>query len=116
FGVVVGGDVPVPFGGALKERVSLAFGLHVPPTLLSRAYAPLPGDPFLALVENRGQVVAFMLGFGVRATNKLSFGLGALALAELGGQIDVAADATKRFTSTAEQQLLIDAAPLIGAR
>ena len=116
YGIVIGGDVPIPFGGALRDRVSFSMGIHVPPTLLSRARSPFPSDPFLALVENRGQVVAFMLGFGARITRTVAAGVGVISLAALGGQIDVSADASRRFTSTAEQQLLIDAAPVLGVR
>jgi long-subunit fatty acid transport protein len=100
----------------LNYRVSLGIGLHVPPLLLSRARAPFPGDPFLALLENRGQVVAFMVGGGVRVARTVTVGIAAVALAALSGGIDVAADTTKRFASTSEQQLLIDYAAVIGAR
>ncbi|MCC6996897.1 MAG: outer membrane protein transport protein [Deltaproteobacteria bacterium] len=115
-GVIVGGDVPIPFGGALKDRITIGIGLHVPPLLLSRAVAPLPGEPFLALLEHRGQVVAFMVGAGARITRHISVGIASLSLAALGGFIDVSADPTKRFTSTAEQQLLVDYAPIAGVR
>jgi hypothetical protein len=88
----------------------------VPTELLNKARAPMPGVPFYALLENRAQTVGLQVGLGIRLDDAWSVGASMLALAALNGHIDVGADAAGRFTSTSEQQLLADYAPILGAR
>ena len=115
-GLVLGGALPVPLGGAAKDRVGLGFGFYVPNSAINRAQAPFPGQPTYVLLANRAHVVAVQVGLGARITPRLSVGVGVVALAELRGHIDVSTDAGGRFVSNSEQQLLTRFAPIVGGR
>jgi hypothetical protein len=119
-GVLIGGALPVPLGGAAKDRVGLALGFYVPTVAINRARHPLPGVPTFALLESRSHVIAIQVALGVRLSKRrdagLRVGAGIIALAELRGGIDVTTDASGRFTSFSEQQLITQFAPIIGAR
>jgi long-chain fatty acid transport protein len=115
-GVVIGGALPIPFGGALRDRVGLGLGFYVPTNVLNRARAPRPGTPFYALLENRSQVIGLQVGVGVRISRRWSVGAGFLALAALRGRIEISADNAGRFTTISEQQLISHFAPIFGAR
>jgi long-chain fatty acid transport protein len=115
-GVVIGGALPIPLGGAMRGRVGLGLGFYVPTTVLNRARAPMPGDPFFALLESRSQVVGIQVAAGARVSERLSLGVGLLALAALRGAIHVSTDAAGRFTTTSEQQLVSHFTPIAGAR
>lgn len=115
-GVEFGGALPMPLGGALKDRVGLGLGFYVPTQVINSARAPMPGTPFYALLESRARVVGLQIGLGVRLTPRWSVGAGFLALAALRGTIEVSADAAGRFTTTSEQQLISHFAPILGAR
>jgi long-chain fatty acid transport protein len=115
-GLEFGASLPIPLGGALKDRVGLGLGFYVPTTVINRARAPMPGTPFFALLENRAQVVGLQVGVGVKINDRWTIGGGTLALAALKGFIHVSADAAGRFTTTSEEQLITDYAPIFGAR
>ena len=115
-GLVVGGQVPMPLGGALKDRVGLGFGFFVPTEAINRARAPRPGTPTFALLESRSQVVGLMVAVGVRVNRRWSAGLGINALAVLRGGIAVTTDGSGRFTTQSEQRLLTRFAPIAGVR
>ncbi len=115
-GVEFGASLPIPLGGVMKNRVGLGLGFYVPTNVINRARAPMPGTPFYALLENRSQVVGVQVGIGVRITDRWSVGGGFLALAALKGFIHVTADAAGRFTTTSEEQLISNYAPIFGAR
>lgn len=115
-GVQLGGVVPIPLGGVMRDRVGLGLGFYVPTTVLNRARAPMPGTPYYTLLESRAQVVGIQVGVGVRLGGGWSAGAGFLALAALVGHIHVSADAAGRFTSTSEEQLISHFAPIFGAR
>jgi hypothetical protein len=115
-GLVLGGALPVPLGGAATDRVGLGFGFYVPNSAINRAQAPFPGEPTYVLLANRAHVVAVQVGLGARITDRWSVGLGVVALAVLRGHIDVSTDAAGRFVSSSEQQLLTRFAPILGGR
>ncbi len=115
-GLVFGGQVPMPLGGALRDRVGLGFGFFVPTAAINRVRAPRPGVPTFALLESRSQVVGLQLAVGVRLTPRWSVGLGLNALAVLRGGIAVTTDGSGRFTTQSEQRLLTRFAPIAGAR
>jgi long-chain fatty acid transport protein len=115
-GVEVGIAFPVPFGGAWKDRFGFALGFYIPSQLLNKARAPRPGTPFYALLENRAQTVGLSAGFGVKLSPRWWAGLSVLSLAALKGHIHVASDPAGRFTSTSEEQLITDMAPILGVR
>jgi long-subunit fatty acid transport protein len=115
-GLVFGGQVPMPLGGALRDRVGLGFGFFVPTAAINRVRAPRPGTPTFALLESRSQVVGLQLALGVRLAPRWSVGLGLNALAVLRGGIAVTTDGSGRFTTQSEQRLLTRFAPIAGVR
>ena len=115
-GIVIGGELPVPLGGALRDRVGLGFGFYVPTQSINRAAAPYPGTPMFALLEHRSHVVAIDVALGYRLRPRWSVGLGVNALAVLRGGIDVTTDGSGRFTTQSEQRLLTRFAPIAGVR
>jgi hypothetical protein len=115
-GLIIGGALPLRMGGVMRDRLGLGFGFHIPTEAINRVRHPLPGVPTHILLENRAQVVSLQGAVGVRVNQRLSLGLGMLILAELRGNIDVTSDASGRFTSFSEQQMLARLAPIAGAR
>lgn len=115
-GLTIGGQVPMPLGGALRDRVGLGFGFYVPGEAINRVRAPFPGTPTFALLESRSHVVGLMVAVGVRLSSRWSVGLGVNSLAILRGSIDVTTDGAGRFTTQSQQQLLTRFAPIAGAR
>jgi len=84
--------------------------------VINRARTPFPDEPRLALLDTRTQVVSIVAAAGVRITDRISIGGGVLALAALVGEIRIAPDAGGRIGTVSEQQLVIDYAPIVGAR
>ncbi|HVK78303.1 MAG TPA: hypothetical protein VM734_33590 [Kofleriaceae bacterium] len=115
-GLVIGGELPIPLGGALRDRVGLGFGFYIPTQSINRASAPAPGTPIFALLEHRSHVVAIDVAIGYRIDARWSVGLGVNALAVLKGHIDVTTDGSGRFTTESEQRLLTRVAPIAGVR
>lgn len=115
-GLMIGGQVPMPLGGALKDRIGLGFGFYVPGQAINRVRAPFPGEPTFALLESRSHVVGLMVAVGARLDRRWSVGLGVNSLAILRGTIDVTTDGAGRFTTQSQQQLLTRFAPIAGAR
>src|SRR5262249_15575784 len=75
-----------------------------------------PDVPRAALLDGRSQVVSVLVGGGVRLPWGLSVGGGVLALAALVGTITIMPDGSGRITSTSEEQLTVDYAPIAGLR
>jgi long-chain fatty acid transport protein len=115
-GLVIGGAVPMPLGGALRDRVGLGFGFHIPTVAINRVRTPFPGVPTYTLLESRSQVIGLQFALGVKLSERWSVGAGVLALAVLRGGIAVTTDGSGRFTTQSEQRLLTRFAPIAGAR
>ncbi len=115
-GTVFGLAVPLAFGGALKDRVGLAVSLYIPNKTLNKVASPFPGDPSFTILENAAHVIAVQVATGVRINDRWSVGGGTRILAALRGKIDVRGDPAGRFTTRSEQQMLLDFAPVLGAR
>jgi long-subunit fatty acid transport protein len=101
----IGFGIPIPFGGALEDRITLGLAFILPQTSILIADTKRPGELTWTLVENRAQTVSIQAALGVRITDFLSVGWGVLALAELEGAIDVAPNATGRLGSQARDEL-----------
>ena len=114
-GLLLGADIPIPFGGVLRDRIALGLGFYFPFGVINRARAPFPDEPRLALLDNRTQVVSVLVAAGVRVHERVDVGVGVLALAALVGTISIA-DLGGRITTVAEEQLTTSFAPIIGAR
>lgn len=115
-GAILGADIPLPFGGVLKDRIALGLGFYLPTTVLNRASAPFPDQPRLALLDERTQVVSAMAALSVRLHERVSVGAGVLVLATLIGQIKIQPDNGGRITTLAEEQIVVNYAPIIGVR
>lgn len=115
-GVILGGELPVPLGGALRDRVGLGFGFYIPDKSINRAAAPVPGTPYYALLEHRSHVIAIDIAVGYRLRPDWSVGVGVTALAVLQGSVEVTTDGSGRFTTRSEERILTRLAPLAGVR
>lgn len=115
-GLLFGGVVPLQLGGAWRDRLVLGVGVHTPRKALARVDVPLPGQPYFALLETRSDIVGVQVALGARLGDRWRVGGGVLALAALRGRIFVDVDGAGEFTSTSEQRLTAQYAPIVGAR
>lgn len=106
--LTIGFGVPLPFGGALRERLAIGLGFVLPQTSILIADTPRPGEFSYVLLENRAQTVSIQAGLAFRVTDWLSLGYGVLALSELEGAIDVGPNPAGRLGSEARDQLVAD--------
>ena len=114
-GTFIGVALPVPFGGALEDRVTLGLGAFTPSTLIARARLLYPERAQFPLVTDRAQTLNLNLGAGVDIGYGLRVGGGALALAELVGTVVVRTDSTGRVGTGVDDQLIATYAPIFGA-
>jgi long-subunit fatty acid transport protein len=115
-GVLVGAALPLPFTGALRERLAFGIGLYLPSGVLNRALAPFPDQPRLALLESRSQVVSVLTALSVRLLPNLSIGAGLSTLAALTGEIHLQPDSAGHISSLVTEQLAWAFSPVIGVR
>jgi long-subunit fatty acid transport protein len=113
-GGIVGAVVPVPFGGSLRERVTLGLGFFTPTELIVRGRILYPETPQF-FVADRTQSVAVQAGLGIDVGHGLRIGGGFSALAALSGSVLVATDATGRIGTVVEDTLVASYAPTLGA-
>ncbi|HLU67148.1 MAG TPA: hypothetical protein VKZ63_12780 [Kofleriaceae bacterium] len=114
-GLSFGAALPLPLGGALRDRVGLGLGFFIPTSSLVQVEVPRPGDPYFALLETRSQTLGILLSTGVRLSDRWRVGAGIHALAALRGRIFVDVDGAGRFTTDSEQRLITHFAPVAGA-
>jgi long-subunit fatty acid transport protein len=115
-GILIGAAIPLPFGGVLENRLALGFAFYFPVGEVTRARDPFPGEPRLALLDNRTGTVSITVAAAARVHARVSLGIGVLALAALVGNIAIAPDASGRFTTVSEEQLVTSYAPVAGLR
>jgi long-subunit fatty acid transport protein len=115
-GVLIAADIPLPFGGVLRDRLAIGVSFYYPVGLINRARDGFPDQPRLALLDDRSQVVSILLGLGARVHRRVSLGIGVLALAALVGTIAITPDAGGRITTVSEEQLVASFAPVAGVR
>ena len=115
-GVIIGAELPLPFGGVLKDRLALGLGFYFPTNLINRARDGFPDQTRLSLLDDRTQVVSVLVGAGVRVHRRVTVGVGVLALAALIGEISIRPEAGGRITTVAEEQLTSSFTPVIGIR
>jgi long-chain fatty acid transport protein len=114
-GLVIGGDLPLPFGGILRDRVGVALAFYTPTDVLVRGRILYPETPQFGLLSDRAQCLTVRAGFGVDIGHGIRLGAGFGALAEIVGSVVVATDATGRVGSRVEDQLITTYAPTFGA-
>jgi long-chain fatty acid transport protein len=114
-GYVIGADLPIPFGGVLRDRVAAGLAFYTPNDVLVRGRILYPETPEFPLLPDRTQSLMVRAGFGVDFGKGLRLGAGFAALAEIAGTVTVATDATGRVGSRVEDQLIATYAPSFGA-
>jgi long-chain fatty acid transport protein len=113
-GLLVGVAVPVPFGGALRDRVGLGLAMYTPSNTLVRARILFPETPQFPLLGDRAQSLAVRIGGGADVWRGIRVGAGVAVLAQLVGTIDVAS-ASGTVSSRVDDQLVATYAPTFGA-
>jgi len=113
-GIVIGADLPIPFGGILKDRVGAGLAFYTPTDVVVRGRILYPETPQFPLLPDRAQSVAIRVGVGVDIGYGIRVGAGFAALAEIQGSAIVATDATGRVGTRVEDQLVATYAPTIG--
>jgi hypothetical protein len=115
-GLLIGGALPLPLGGVMKDRLGLGLGLYLPAGFINRVRVPLPEVPRATLLDSRTQIVSILFGGGVRLPGGFSLGGGVLALAALVGEINIQPDGTGRIAANSQQQLTVNYSPIAGVR
>ncbi|HRI50304.1 MAG TPA: hypothetical protein PLW65_08980, partial [Pseudomonadota bacterium] len=115
-GLIIGGALPLPLGGVMKDRLGLGLGLYLPTGFINRVRVPFPDVARASLLDSRTQIVSILFGGGVRLPWGLQVGGGVLALAALVGEINIQQDGSGRLIAASEQQLTVNYSPILGAR
>ncbi len=113
-GVVIGADLPIPFGGVLKDRIGAGLAFYTPTDIVVRGRILYPETPQFPLLPDRAQSVAIRVGLGAEVGWGVRVGAGFAALAEIAGSAIVATDATGRVGTRVEDQLVATYAPTFG--
>lgn len=112
----IGLGLPVPFGGALRNRVAVGLGFFTPTEIIVRGRVLQPETPQFVNLPDRVQSIALQLGLGVDLGRGIRVGVGFMAMAGLSGAVLVTTDATGRAGSRIDTQLVATYAPIVGAR
>jgi long-chain fatty acid transport protein len=113
-GGVIGATLPIPFGGVLKDRITLGLGFFTPFDVVVRGRILYPETPQFLLAD-RVQSVAVQAGLGADIGHGLRLGGGFSALAALTGSVLVATDTSGRVGTVVEDTLVASYAPIAGA-
>lgn len=114
-GAIIGGTIPIPFGGVLENRVTLGTGFFTPADIVVRGTLLHPEKPHFALLTDRAQSVALQAGLGIDAGRGLRVGAGFAALAGIVGTVHVGTQANGQVGTIIEDQLVTTYAPVLGA-
>jgi len=114
-GLDIGADLPIPLGGALRDRVSGALAFYTPSDVVVRGRILYPETPQFPLLSDRAQCVAIRMGVGLDLGHGIRVGGGFGALAEIVGSVVVATDSTGKVGSRIDDQLVATYAPILGA-
>jgi hypothetical protein len=110
----VGADVPIPFGGKLRDRIGIALAFSTPSDVIVRGRVLYPERPQFPLLGDRSQSLTIRAGLGVDLGWGVKVGIGFAALAELVGSVVAATDASGRVGTRVEDQLVATYAPTFG--
>ena len=113
-GNTIGGILPLPFGGALEDRVAIGLGFYTPFDVVVRGRILFPERPQFLLAD-RTQSVAVQAAMGIDIGYGFRIGGGLAALAALTGSVTVQTDDTGRIGTIVEDTLVASYAPLAGA-
>ncbi len=112
-GSFIGAVLPVPFGGVLKDRVTLGLGFFTPFDVIVRGRILYP-ETKQFLLADRTASVAVQVAMGVDLGHGIRIGGGFAALAALTGSVIVATDASGRIGTVVEDTLVAAYGPLLG--
>lgn len=114
-GAIIGGTIPIPFGGILERRVTLGTGFFTPADIVVRGTLLHPEKPHFGVLADRAQSVALQAGIGVDVGYGLRVGAGFSALAGIVGSVHVGTQANGQVGTIIEDQLVTTYAPVLGA-
>ena len=112
--ILIGVDVPIPLGGALKDRIGAALALSTPTDVIVRGRIVYPEVPQFPLLPDRTQSISIRAGLGLDVGWGIRVGAGFAALAELQGSAVVQSDATAHVSANVQDQLIATYAPTFG--
>lgn len=112
-GSFIGAVLPVPFGGVLKDRVTLGLGFFTPFDVIVRGRILYP-ETKQFLLADRTASVAVQVAMGVDIGHGVRIGGGFAALAALTGSVLVGTDASGRIGTVVEDTLVAAYGPLVG--
>ncbi|WP_437820806.1 OmpP1/FadL family transporter [Sorangium sp. So ce1078] len=113
-GSLIGATVPIPFGGALADRVTIGLGFFAPFDVVVRGRILYPETPQFPIAD-RTQSVAVQAALGAALGRGVRVGGGFAALAALSGSVSVATDASGRVGTLVEDTLVASYGPILGA-
>jgi len=105
--------LPVPFAGALADRVTIGLGFFTPFDLIVRGRILYPETPKFLLAD-RTASVAVQVALGIDVGHGFRVGGGFAALAALSGSVLVATDQSGRIGTVVEDTLVASYAALAG--
>jgi hypothetical protein len=114
-GTLIGAELPIPFGGHLRDRVGVALAFYEPTDVVVRGRVLYPEKTQFPMLQERAQSVTIRGSFGVDVGYGVRVGAGFAALAEIAGTVVAATDATGRVGTRVEDQLVATYAPTFGA-
>ena len=112
-GSIIGATLPLPFAGALQDRIAIGLGFFTPTDLVVRGRILFPEKAQFPLAD-RVQSVAVQAGIGVDFGHGIRAGGGFAALAALSGAVLVATDAAGRIGTVVEDTLVASYGPIVG--
>lgn len=112
-GTYIGGVLPLPFDGFLKDRVAVGLGFFTPFSLVARARLLYP-EKYKFPIADRVQSVAVQMGVGIDLSHGFRIGGGFSALAALTGSVLVATDSSGRVGTVVEDTLVAAYGPIAG--
>ena len=110
--IYIGAALPIPFGGALTDRITFGVGFLNPAKFLVRGKILYPERYQYPIVAPRVQSIAVAMGLGVRVHERVFVGAGFEALAGVIGEILISLDATGRIGSRTDDQVIAAYAPI----
>lgn len=115
-GVLVGAATPVPFVGALADRIYIGIALHVLPDTIVRVIAHTPDQAFYPLYDNRTQRLVVLPAIAARLGHGLALGIGFNYFAGLGGRVAATEGATRAIEGRVDEQVYAEVAVNVGVR
>jgi long-chain fatty acid transport protein len=110
---VLGGALPIPLPGVLKDRIVLGFGFITPFDIVVRSRILYVETPQF-LLPDRVESIAAQVGLGVDIGWGVRLGIGFEALAALSGTVLAAVDSSGKLGAVVQDTLVASYAPVAG--